>query len=389
MKTKYTYKWNSYTRKTSSSHSYKKPKEVIRPIDSDYKINPDYLDELVHIFKYKRPAGGEGEDTFINTMIDTIPGMQKDTFGNRMMEIKLPNGNSATTAFSCHTDTVHRTDGTQKIVHDIENRMISKNDGECLGADDGAGCFILFQLIENKVPGLYLFHREEEIGGNGSDHIAKTYSEFFKNIDRMIAFDRKGTQDIITDQCHACASDQFAYHLADKLGMDHKPDPTGTFTDSANYTHLVSECTNVSIGYSGAHTASEKLDYEYLFKLTDALIQIDFESLVTVRTPEENDPWGDYYGGYGDDFYEYGYGHFYEPKQRASTKKKSFNYDNKVDDYLDYDTAFKLIWEDPNLAAYILADLNITKDEVIDYQTDFENSERKWEDNDKLVVGMS
>lgn len=380
IKTKPNYNWATH-RKTAPS--YKKPKVVIRPIDSDYKIQPEYLDELVRIFKYKRPAGSKGEEEFITSMIDPIPGMQIDEFGNRMLTIKLPNGDKPTTAFSCHTDTVHRTDGIQTIVHDIDNRIMSKADGECLGADDGAGCFILFQLIENKTPGHYFFHREEEIGGNGSDYIAKTFPEFFNNIDRMIAFDRKGTQDIITNQWHDCASDQFAYHLADKLGMGHKPDPTGSFTDSANYTHLINECTNVSIGYSGAHTASEKLDYEYLFKLTDVLLTIDFETLITVRKPKINNPWENYDNG----FCDYGYGHFYEPKEHASSRPKPLGNMGSDNDILDYDAAYKLVWDNPAMVAFILSDFNLTMDELMAYQNEFEYTNPNL--NDKLIVGMT
>lgn len=373
MKTKFTYQWGSYKRNRTA---YRSTMKAIRSIDPNYEINPDYLDELLSILKFKRPADSDGEEAFLTTMIDTIPGMKKDDFGNRILAIPLPNGDKSTTSFSCHTDTVHITSGIQKVIHDKETRMLSKNDGECLGADDGAGCFILFQLIKNQIPGLYLFHREEEIGGNGSDYLAKNHSELFDNINRMIAFDRKGTQDIITCQGHTCASDQFAYHLADKLRMDHCPDPTGTFTDSANYTHLIAECTNVSIGYSGAHTASEDLDYEYLFKLTDALIQVNFETLTTKRTPEENDPWGDYYGN------SYGYGHFYEPKQRASSKTKPDSFDNPYE-LLDYDSAYELLWNQPELAAYILSNLNITKAEVLDYENEFEGMD------EQLAVGMS
>jgi len=233
-----TYKWNKKTT-TLPFKTFKTPELVVRPIDPTYKPNPEYLNDLRQILKYKRPAGSEGEEMFIAEIIDTIPGVQKDGFGNRILEIPMPDGTQSTTSFSCHTDTVHQTTGKQKLICDTKNRMLSKNDGECLGADDGAGCFILFKLIEHKVPGLYLFHREEEIGGNGSTYLAEHHPEMFDNIDRMLAFDRKGTKDIITEQGYECASDQFAYHLADKLKMEHCPDPTGSFTDSANYTHLV------------------------------------------------------------------------------------------------------------------------------------------------------
>jgi hypothetical protein len=78
------------------------------------------------------------------------------------------------------------------------------------------------------------------------------------------------------------------------------PDDGGIFTDTANYTHLIPECTNVACGYDGAHTSAEYLDVEYLVKLASALIAVDWETLPTVRDVAEVDPISDWgYGTYG------------------------------------------------------------------------------------------
>jgi hypothetical protein len=66
------------------------------------------------------------------------------------------------------------------------------------------------------------------------------------------------------------------------------PSSGGTFTDSANYTHLIAECTNVAVGYFDQHTAREKFDLEWLERhLIPALIKVDWDNLPVQRDPLE------------------------------------------------------------------------------------------------------
>ena len=115
--------------------------------------------------------------------------------------------------------------------------------------------------------GLYVFHVGEEVGGVGSSYLAKTYPDKFHNIDRCIAFDHRGYSDVITHQAGGrCCSDAFANALCKQMNphlppmQPMAPSSGGTFTDSANYTHLIAECTNVAVGYFDQHTAQEKFD---------------------------------------------------------------------------------------------------------------------------------
>jgi hypothetical protein len=63
----------------------------------------------------------------------------------------------------------------------------------------------------------------------------------------------------------------------------------GCGTDTAAYVDDVAECTNVSVGYEGAHGKTEKLNVDYLFKLRDAMCKIDVTKFVAtvsrVKTP--------------------------------------------------------------------------------------------------------
>lgn len=254
---------------------------------------PKQLSVLFDILSYKRPHFSDSEVACIEKFIDTIPNIEQDAFGNRILRI----GKSAT-LFSCHTDTVHRTAGIQKLVYDSSMEIIYKDDKEPLGADDAAGIWILLQLIEAKVPGLYIFHRGEEVGGQGSRWIANKTPELLAGIERAVAFDRRGMTDIITHQAGGrCCSTKFAEVLADVLCMAHKPSPNGIFTDTANYTHLVSECTNISVGYYHEHSADEVLDTNYLQELAQAACQVDWESLPTIREAFGN--------GFNDGFEDY------------------------------------------------------------------------------------
>jgi hypothetical protein len=159
----------------------------------------------------------------------------------------------------------------------------------------------MLELIKAGVPGLYIFHRAEEVGGQGSSYIANTTPQLIEGYDRGIAFDRKDDWSIITHQAGTrTCSDDFAEDLAEKLGMNHRADSTGSFTDTANYDTIIPECTNLSVGYHNAHSARENQEIDYLLKFRDALVKVDWESLVTARDPsvQEYSTYG--YYGYGD-----------------------------------------------------------------------------------------
>lgn len=250
--------------------------------------------ELIAMLSLRRPAWSKTEKRLIKTHLLPL-GLVDDSFGNLYKRI----GN-APVLWSCHTDTVHRQGGAQtlSIVNDVV-RLADKQ-SNCLGADDTAGMWLMMEMIRANKPGLYVFHRAEEIGGQGSDHIAECYPELFENIKYAIAFDRRGTRSIITHQAGGrCCSDPFASSLSKALGLGHIADAGGTFTDTANYTHLIGECTNVSVGYDNEHSKDERLDLAYLRRLRGALLAFDWTALEYSREPGDDDfdvelaLWGD------------------------------------------------------------------------------------------------
>jgi len=259
-----------------------------------------------------RPASSKMEQFYVNNYLFTpemqAMGMYKDGFhygrqegsGEGNLIIKI--GEGSKTLFSSHTDTVHRTGVEQNVIIDPtqDKLKFTTDSGQCLGGDDGTGVWLMLELIKAGVPGLYIFHRAEEVGGQGSSYIANSTPELIEGYERAIAFDRKDDWSIITHQSGVrTCSPEFAKDLAKELSMGHRADSTGSFTDTANYDTIIPECTNLSVGYHNAHSARENQEIDYLLEFRDALIKVDWENLVTVRDPEEVEYSNTGYYGYG------------------------------------------------------------------------------------------
>ena len=247
--------------------------------------------------------------------------LKTDSFGNRFLKI----GKNPTTLFASHLDTA-----TQQLtnVHHVINNGICTTDGtSILGADDKAGVTIMLNMIEHNVPGIYYFFLGEEVGCLGSKDLAKRVKESnLENIKRVISFDRRGTDSIITFQMSKrCCSDKFALALAKELNdkgatdytndivFNYKDDNTGLYTDSAQFIDLYPECTNISVGYKNEHTCKETQDLNFLEKLANVAVLIDWENLPTERdhTKVEYKSYssyygGGYYGGWDDDWSDWG-----------------------------------------------------------------------------------
>ena len=229
-----------------------------------------------------RPAGSKAEKTFIKEWITPL-GVEADRAGNLIKRI-----GDAPVLWSCHTDTVHFRGGRQAIAYGdgVVTLHDTKTGPNCLGADDTAGVWLMREMILAQRPGLYVFHRGEERGGIGSSYIADTTPGLLDGIQCAIALDRASTTDVITYQAGGrCCSNAFATSLAAQLLPGFKPCDRGVFTDTANYTTLVSECTNLSVGYYNQHMASERLDLHFLYDLRDALLALDTRDLTIARDP--------------------------------------------------------------------------------------------------------
>lgn len=238
---------------------------------------------LLSMLQYKRPSSGKTEAAFIKRYVLPL-GATPDGYGNHWLRI-----GQSDILWSCHTDTVHDTEGGQRILYG--QGIASVENGECLGADCGTGVWLMCEMAKAKVPGLYIFHTDEEIGGYGSAYIASELTKHLAGVRFAVAFDRKGEDEIITHQMNRrCASDAFARSLAQCLDLPYKPSDGGTFTDTANYAKLIPECTNISVGYYQQHTKGEIQNVRHALKLRDALVMADFSTLICERDHTAPEP---------------------------------------------------------------------------------------------------
>jgi hypothetical protein len=210
-----------------------------------------------------------------------------DAHGNHFLTI----GENPVTLFSAHFDTVdsHFTQSVNKAIH-INNSGVASllSDHTCLGADDGAGLWLIYEMILAEVPGMYALFQDEECGGLGGNHALDKGTGWCASIKHMVCFDRKGTGDVITHQFGGrTASNDFARALANDLYSNglrlYTPSDAGTFCDSATFSDFIPECSNVSIGYANAHTRQETLDAVHLLKLAEACKRIRWNELPVSR----------------------------------------------------------------------------------------------------------
>ena len=192
--------------------------------------------------------------------------------------------------FIAHVDTVHRIEGHNRILK-TDKKWFA--DGAALGADDGVGNALLMHMIDAGVPGYYIFSQGEECGGLGAKHITKAYPDLLVQFDRAIAFDRKGTDSVISHQGYGrCCSDVFAQALSDALNdtddtmeFMYSPDDTGVYTDTAEFTDSIPECTNISCGYMYEHTQKEELNMGHFDRLAAAVLLVAWDDLPVHRDP--------------------------------------------------------------------------------------------------------
>ena len=257
---------------------YEKEKFIYRPNDILYTFNS---------LCYKTYPHGTEKNILKYIPIPLI----EDNYGNYYIKV-----GESDTMFTSHFDSACRQHQKVRILQYKEDnsKFIISDAMTILSADDKAGVTIMLYMIENKIPGLYYFFLGEERGGIGSGMLAKEYhlNEQLNGINKCISFDRRNYHSVITHQGSArCCSDDFGKSLCDELnknGMSMKLDNTGLFTDSANFTEYIPECTNISVGYFKEHTIDEFQNITFLEELCKACTNVKWDSLVVKKKAEAN-----------------------------------------------------------------------------------------------------
>jgi len=324
---------------------------------------------LLSILRIARPHDSKAERQYGARLRYQIAALglavESDDFGNLWANIPQKDKRAPSILWSCHIDTVDARDDEKSVFIDENNiaRLRKKKPGRCLGADDGAGIWLLLEMMRARVPGTYVFHRGEEKGRLGSIYVAQSESERLANIDVAIAFDRRGKDNIITHQMseRGC-SEAFAKSLGLALNsvsngaLDYSADDTGSYTDTYSYFDLVPECCNLSVGYSGEHGPNETLDFAHLLKLRAAVLRADFAALIVERDPmtveylDYSSNWGTHSRG----TYSSGWADWrdnYRAEESASASASAERLD---------DTLARLCSEYPEVASELLTSCGIT-----------------------------
>jgi len=219
-------------------------------------------------------------------------GYKKDTIGNYYYEI----GNSET-LFTTHLDTYcTKYEKVNHVIDEKDTYKIKTDETTILGGDNKLGCSILIGMINRGIPGVYYFFLGEEpiLSGGlyGSREALKANPEYFKKFKRCIAFDRRQYGSIVVRQMgRMCCSMDFAKKIAEDFDIRgikwDEMSGYGYYTDTAIFMDVIEECTNISVGGFDEHYKTEWVDLNYTYKVFEAALEMDWESLPTVRELED------------------------------------------------------------------------------------------------------
>jgi hypothetical protein len=307
---------------------------------SKQTIQPIIVRTLERALSRKRPHKTHEVSNFTAWLFEQLPAELKsftfvDGAGNLHIDNRIE---GSKTLFIAHVDTVHKDTGVN-LIKKTQTHWYAN--GAPLGADDGAGCAMLMHLIHSGVRGYYIFSQGEECGGIGAKHIATHHIPLLKQFDRAIAFDRRGIDSVISHQgMGRCASDVFCQALASALNehndnLMYSPDDTGVYTDTAEFTDDIPECTNISVGYYNEHGDRENLDIVHFAALAIAASKVDWDGLPVDRDPTVPE-YKDY--GYGKGNYNTAWWSGYGVYDKGAKDTKVVMSDHWYDDEADYET---------------------------------------------------
>lgn len=308
------------------------PTANLPELDVDTLPRTPFWSTLGRALTLRRDHESATEAWFVAWLVNRLPVTLIDTAGN--LHVDLRTDPSHRSMFTAHTDSVHNGGGINKV--HVDGDFWRAGEGHALGGDDGGGVALLCHMIDAKIPGYYMFFRGEERGGVGSSWVAKNLPQLFSDLDRAVAFDRAGYSDVITHQSGGrCCSDVFADALANALSTEKDwfiPDSTGVYTDTAEFTRLIPECTNVSIGYKNQHGDREELNVAFLKRLADTCLTLPWDDLPVARDPKVRER-PSRFSGFGYNSLDYGLAETSEEKSYTYTAvdpQENPDYDDEV-----------------------------------------------------------
>lgn len=162
-----------------------------------------------------------------------------------------------------HMDTVHKT-----VCHVIkkENGRISSPQG--IGGDDRCGVYMIGQVLRTLRCSVLLCEDEEK-GGVGANLFAKTNYINTLDVNYMIEFDRRGSNDAVF---YSCANEDFINFVLDGTGYK---EARGTYSDISTLMPASKLCgVNLSSGYHNEHTTGEYVVFDEVQDTISAAIAL-------------------------------------------------------------------------------------------------------------------
>lgn len=213
-----------------------------------------------------------------------------------------------------HMDTVFKYP-PEKIYYDKKQHVMWSPQG--LGADDRAGVYLIWKIIQAGYRPHICLTTDEELGGLGALDLTKIFPYAPFDIKYIVELDRQGTNDCVF---YACANEDFQLFIENY----------GFITDWGTFSDISEICpewkiagVNLSVGYKGEHRETETLNtaammdtYSKVCKMLDDACKEEVAYFEYIPNPYEKYYYtlGRQYGSYAwdddDDDFAYDYGTF-------------------------------------------------------------------------------
>ena len=191
-----------------------------------------------------------------------------------------------------HMDTVFKAPPSD-IYYDSTKHIMWSPQG--LGADDRAGVYLIWRIVQEGYRPHICLTTDEEIGGLGASALVKDFPEAPFDIRYIVELDRQGTNDCVF---YSCANDAFQTFIE---GYDFITD-WGTFSDISEICPVWKIAgVNLSVGYKGEHHETEILNTKAMLdthrKVCNMLNDVKTKNIPTFEYIP--DPYESYYFALG------------------------------------------------------------------------------------------
>lgn len=244
-------------------------------------------------------------DEVLNTFA-SLPNAQRVGNGDEQF-VYIPGTRQDRVLLVAHADTTHK---KPVDIGYYAGVYLSRNNDVGIGADDRAGCNILWKLKD--LGHSLLIPNAEECGCRGSRFLVndKAWAEEISKHNFAMQFDRKNAKNLVM---YGVGSDLFIKWLEEQMPGYKKE--TGTNTDIAvlldktKHKDLIAPCgVNISIGYYNEHGASELLKVQEW----NSTLSHTYNLLIKPELPnfkQEIESWRKNQNSYQSNYYSGGYRH--------------------------------------------------------------------------------